>query len=94
MEQFQFSDFLFVDVLACLSFPRNKERVVSRAAVQKFSESLKDHQKAVLPGGGTVLDEALVAHNLFCASRLYTTISFQELGSLLEISPERVRFYF
>ena len=63
--------------------------MVPKSSLKEFEASLKDHQKALIRGGSTVLEEALVLHNLFSASRLYTNITFVELGSLLEISPER-----
>lgn len=67
----------------------NQERVVPRSAIADFSASLKEHQKATLADGSTVMDQALMLHNLLSASRLYTNISFEELGALLEISPEK-----
>lgn len=40
--------------------------------------------------GSTILDRAIVEHNLLSASKMYNNISFQELGALLEIPPEKV----
>ena len=40
--------------------------------------------------GSTILDRAVVEHNLLSASKLYTNITFDELGALLEISPAKV----
>ena len=36
-----------------------------------------------------MVDEALMLHNLAAARNLYNNISFTELASLLEISPEK-----
>ena len=40
--------------------------------------------------GSTILDRAVIEHNLLSASKLYNNISFEELGSLLEIPPLKV----
>ncbi|KAK3751013.1 hypothetical protein QZH41_020177, partial [Actinostola sp. cb2023] len=39
--------------------------------------------------GSTILDRAVIEHNLLSASKLYNNIGFLELGALLEISPEK-----
>ncbi|RWR95695.1 COP9 signalosome complex subunit 4 [Cinnamomum micranthum f. kanehirae] len=46
-------------------------------------------QKALLPDNFTVLDRAMIEHNLLSASKLYTNISFEELGTLLGIAPQK-----
>jgi len=66
------------------------ERVLRKAEVDKFAKVLRPHQMAILNDGSTVLDRAVMEHNLLSASKLYNNITFAELGSLLEISPERV----
>ncbi|RZC67045.1 hypothetical protein C5167_010740 [Papaver somniferum] len=45
--------------------------------------------KALLPDNFTVLDRAMIEHNLLSASKLYTNISFEELGALLGIAPPK-----
>jgi len=65
------------------------ERILRKAEVQKFAEGLKEHQTAKLSDGSTVLDRAVIEHNLLSASRIYNNITFDELGSLLEIPPAR-----
>ncbi|CAI5511595.1 unnamed protein product [Closterium sp. Naga37s-1] len=66
------------------------ERILRSPEVEAFAKELKPHQKAVLPGGSTVLDRAVIEHNLLSASKLYTNISFEELGALLGIAPHTV----
>ncbi|KMZ75105.1 hypothetical protein ZOSMA_119G00040 [Zostera marina] len=56
-----------------------------------FLKSWKAHQKALLPDNFTVLDRAIIEHNLLSASKLYTNISFEELSALLGIDPQKVR---
>ncbi len=42
-------------------------------------------QKAVTADGSTILDHAVIEHNLLAASKLYNNITFTGLGALLEI---------
>ncbi|KAL6069511.1 COP9 signalosome complex subunit 4 [Balamuthia mandrillaris] len=65
------------------------ERVLRKPEVQKFASGLKDHQMALLGDGSTVLERAVIEHNLLSCSKIYNNITFEELGSLLEISPEK-----
>lgn len=57
--------------------------------VEAFAETLKPHQRAVTADGTTVLDKAVIDHNLAAASKLYNNIYFTELGQLLGCSEEQ-----
>lgn len=57
--------------------------------VDAFSQTLRDHQKAITPDGTTVLEKAVIEHNLLAASRLYNNIFFEELGQLLGVQPAK-----
>jgi PCI domain len=63
----------------------DQELVVSVGQVAAFAQLLQPHQMALLPDGSTVLDRAVVEHNLASASRLYNNIYFEELGTLLGV---------
>lgn len=65
------------------------ERILRKPEIDAFAEELKPHQKALLPDKSTVLDRAMIEHNLLAASKLYTNISFDELGTLLGIDPRK-----
>ncbi|KAM0950414.1 putative proteasome component (PCI) domain, winged helix-like DNA-binding domain superfamily [Dioscorea sansibarensis] len=65
------------------------ERILRKPEIDAFAEELKAHQKALLPDNVTVLDRAMIEHNLLSASKLYTNISFEELGTLLGIAPQK-----
>ncbi|PKA59925.1 COP9 signalosome complex subunit 4 [Apostasia shenzhenica] len=65
------------------------ERILRKPEIDAFAEGLKPHQKAFLPDNFTVLDRAMIEHNLLSASKLYTNISFEELGALLGIAPQK-----
>ena len=47
---------------------------------------------AVFASGSSILDRAVVEHNLLSASKLYNNITFQELGALLEIPATKVTY--
>eukprot|EP00930_Biecheleria_cincta_P101928 TRINITY_DN93579_c0_g1_i1.p1 TRINITY_DN93579_c0_g1~~TRINITY_DN93579_c0_g1_i1.p1 ORF type:complete len:429 (-),score=81.96 TRINITY_DN93579_c0_g1_i1:47-1180(-) len=65
------------------------ERLIRGSEVQKFEESLLPHQKASGPDGSTVLERAVLQHNVLAASRVYKNMRLPELGRLLEVSPDR-----
>ncbi|EER92695.1 hypothetical protein BDA96_01G500200 [Sorghum bicolor] len=65
------------------------ERILRKPEIDAFAEELRPHQKALLPDRSTVLDRAMIEHNLLSASKLYTNISFDELGTLLGIDPRK-----
>ncbi|XP_062216515.1 COP9 signalosome complex subunit 4-like [Phragmites australis] len=65
------------------------ERILRKPEIDAFAEELRPHQKALLPDRSTVLDRAMIEHNLLSASKLYTNISFEELGTLLGIDPRK-----
>ncbi len=41
------------------------------------------------PLGSTIVDRAIIEHNLLAVSKLYNNIKFKELGTLFEISAEK-----
>lgn len=40
--------------------------------------------------GSSILDQAVIEHNILSASKLYDNITFDELGRLLAIPPAKV----
>lgn len=65
------------------------ERILRKGEVERFAKTLRPHQMAVTGDGTNVLERAVMEHNLLSASKLYNNITFEELGSLLEITPAR-----
>eukprot|EP00931_Biecheleriopsis_adriatica_P072562 TRINITY_DN4692_c0_g1_i3.p1 TRINITY_DN4692_c0_g1~~TRINITY_DN4692_c0_g1_i3.p1 ORF type:complete len:403 (+),score=123.32 TRINITY_DN4692_c0_g1_i3:74-1282(+) len=65
------------------------ERLIRASEVQKFEGSLQDHQKATAADGSTVLERAMLQHNVLAASRVYKNMRLPDLGSLLGVSPEK-----
>lgn len=64
------------------------EKVIKKELREKFQESLEDHQKATAAGGITVLDKAVLEHNIQVVSNIYQTISFEGLGTFLGITKQ------
>ena len=50
---------------------------------------LQAHQKALTADGSTILEHAVIEHNLLAASKLYNNITFEGLGLLLEIPQDK-----
>merc|ERR1711962_1543663 len=65
------------------------DRLIKRSELQEFEALLQPHQKAITSDGSTILDHAVVEHNLLAASKLYNNITFTGLGALLEIPAEK-----
>jgi len=65
------------------------DRILRKGEVESFQGVLKPHQMAKLVDGSTVLQRAVIEHNLLAASKVYNNISFNELGSLLDISADK-----
>lgn len=63
-------------------------KVVRNDDVNEFEKKLEPHQRVHLPDGYTVLEKALIEHNISCLSNIYMNITFTELGNFLRIAPE------
>lgn len=65
------------------------DRIIRGPQLQEFSSLLAEHQKAITSDGSTILERAVVEHNLLAISKLYKNISIEQLGILLDISKAR-----
>ncbi|XP_030835450.1 COP9 signalosome complex subunit 4 isoform X2 [Strongylocentrotus purpuratus] len=65
------------------------DRIIRGDQLQEFASRLQEHQKATTADGSSILDRAVIEHNLLSASKLYNNITFEELGALLEIPPPK-----
>jgi len=65
------------------------ERLIKSSEVQKFEETLLSHQKAIYSDGQTVLERAILQHNVLAASRVYKNMVLPDLGNLLSVTAER-----
>lgn len=59
------------------------ERILKPEEVAQFAAELRPHQLAVGSDGLTVLQRAVIEHNLLSASKLYKNIRISDLGALL-----------
>lgn len=69
------------------------DRVLAPSDVEAFAAKLAPHQVARTSDGSTVLERAVLEHNLLGASRLYRNISVAGLGELLAVDGERAMGY-
>ncbi|ORY00255.1 COP9 signalosome-like protein complex subunit 4 [Clohesyomyces aquaticus] len=65
------------------------DRLLSPAEVKAFSSKLQPHHLAKMSDGSTVLDKAVLEHNLLGASKLYNNIGIDQLGELLGIDADK-----
>jgi COP9 signalosome complex subunit 4 len=73
-----------VDVFSILE-KMHLDRLLTPEEVAAFSQKLQPHQLAKTADGSTVLDKAVVEHNLVAASRLYENIKIDALGAILAL---------
>lgn len=66
------------------------DRIIRSNQVKQFESTLLPHQKATTADGSTLIDRAVIEHNLLAASKLYNNIKFNELGNLFEIPADKV----
>lgn len=65
--------------------------MVSRKNLQEILDGVAPEMSNVFSlAGSSILDRAVIEHNLLSASKLYNNITFEELGALLEIPPAKV----
>ena len=69
------------------------DRLLSPAEIKAFAAKLQPHHLARTADGSTVLDKAVLEHNLLGASKLYNNIGFDQLGELLGVDAERAEDY-
>ncbi|EGP91959.1 CSN4 COP9 signalosome complex subunit 4 [Zymoseptoria tritici IPO323] len=69
------------------------DRILAPSEVAAFAANLESHQLAKTSDGSTVLDKAVLEHNLLAVSRIYSNISFQNLGALLGVDADRAEVY-
>jgi hypothetical protein len=53
---------------------------------------LKDHQRASLPDGYSVLESAVIQHNIRSVSKMYHNIAIEQLSALLGLTEIQVPF--
>ena len=57
--------------------------------MENFNSVLSDHHKAIRADGSTLVQWAVIEHNLLSVSTLYRTVNFENLGNILGISSRK-----
>eukprot|EP01022_Parablepharisma_sp_SALTPOND_P013371 TRINITY_DN1784_c0_g2_i3.p2 TRINITY_DN1784_c0_g2~~TRINITY_DN1784_c0_g2_i3.p2 ORF type:complete len:478 (-),score=47.46 TRINITY_DN1784_c0_g2_i3:14167-15600(-) len=65
------------------------DRLIKMSEVTKFEEDLKPHQRGMTIENYTVLQKAVLEHDVLALSKIYTNISIDQLSKLLEIPTDR-----
>jgi COP9 signalosome complex subunit 4 len=55
----------------------------------KFESGLPVHARAVMGDGLTIIERAVMEHNMVAVSKIYASIYFKELGNLLGVEAEK-----
>ena len=55
-----------------------------------FEKELKEHQQEKLPNGMSILEVAVMEHNLLAISNIYQSIKVDNLAYLLRVPPAQV----
>ena len=63
-----------------------KNQLLQKKELESFEKSLQEHQKATMSNGMTIMEHAVIEHNMVAASKLYASILFSELAVLLGVS--------
>ncbi|KAI7688444.1 COP9 signalosome complex subunit 4 [Sarcoptes scabiei] len=60
------------------------EKIIKNFDMDLFASFIKPHQKTIFSDDISVLERAIIEHNLLSVSKLYKSISIEQLGSLLQ----------
>ena len=71
-----------------------QQNIVTAEEMEKFNSVLSEHHRAVTADGSTLVERAVIEHNLLSASALYRSVTFDNLGNILGISAQKGFFYF
>ncbi|KAF2869249.1 COP9 signalosome-like protein complex subunit 4 [Massariosphaeria phaeospora] len=69
------------------------DRLLSPAEIKAFAARLQPHHLAKTADGSTVLDKAVLEHNLLGTSKLYNNIGIDQLGELLGVDADKAEDY-
>lgn len=61
------------------------ERLLFTDELTTFEQSLAAHQRAITSEGWTIVEKAVIEHNMLAASHVYDNITFSQLASLLRL---------
>lgn len=64
-------------------------QIIRPEELVKFGESLADHQKAIMGDGLTIMERAVIEHNMVAVSKLFVSIYMTELGKILGVKADK-----
>ena len=62
------------------------ERLLFTDELTTFEQSLSAHQRAITSEGWTVVEKAVIEHNMLAASHVYDNITFSQLAAILRLT--------
>jgi len=65
------------------------QRFIEKKDYEEFEKTLAEHQTQTGREGWTILEKAIIEHNLIAASNVYTNISMSNLGLVLGVPTEK-----
>ena len=57
--------------------------------MDNFTAVLQEHHRAITADGSTLVERAVIEHNLLSVSALYRSVTFANLGVILGIAPNK-----
>jgi COP9 signalosome complex subunit 4 len=69
------------------------DRPLDASDISAFKDIVKPHHLALTGEAVTVLDKAVIEHNLLATSKLYDNISLSALGNILGVDKEKAEVY-
>lgn len=57
--------------------------------MDNFTAVLQEHHRAITADGSTLVERAVIEHNLLSVSSLYRSVTFANLGVILGIAPNK-----
>mmetsp|Transcript_9843 Transcript_9843/g.16223 ORF Transcript_9843/g.16223 Transcript_9843/m.16223 type:complete len:403 (+) Transcript_9843:80-1288(+) len=66
-----------------------KEQLIKKSELDVFQASLMPHQQATASDGYTILEKAVMEHNMMAMGKIYDNITFEEAAKLLSMAPEQ-----
>jgi len=66
-----------------------KGRIIRKDEVAKFEKLLQEHHKVKTKDGLTLLQTAVIEHNILAASQIYRNIAIDQLGVLLGLDKDK-----
>eukprot|EP00541_Cyclophora_tenuis_P000962 CAMPEP_0116547530 /NCGR_PEP_ID=MMETSP0397-20121206/3830_1 /TAXON_ID=216820 /ORGANISM="Cyclophora tenuis, Strain ECT3854" /LENGTH=301 /DNA_ID=CAMNT_0004072075 /DNA_START=203 /DNA_END=1108 /DNA_ORIENTATION=+ len=64
-------------------------QIIRKEEMVKFEQSLAPHQKALMGDGLTIMERAVIEHNMVGVSKLYMSIYMTDLGKILGVGAHK-----